>query len=308
MIKRVAILLLTVCFAWATALATDEERISTPCLAHMGSLGAAEPHAYERYFEFDHVPAAASEMANAKLPNTVATIAVAPVTEADYRSVFGEAKSKDQRQGISLGQAREVKAIRATLKSNYGRDEGDRDFNETNYKSVLQAKAASFVIVIGHNEHGQLHLLDGSGVLLDDVVRGVRSDQRVILISCDSSSFVSGNGTAATINRKISYGEAFKIARQIAAFITATSGPISLAEIQGQLDRQVNSTVRTHKVVFFIMEAACVGGTAVIVALLIRELDPCAHSDRSDCPKSGDKHKKDTASSFQAPKSARLAA
>jgi hypothetical protein len=173
---------------------------------------------------------------------------------------------------------------------------------------VLQAKVASFVIIIGHNDHGDLHLLDGSTLLLDDVVRGGRSDQRVILISCDSSSFVSGTGTAGTINRKISYGEAFKIARQISAFITAASGPISLAEIQGELDRQVNSTVLTHKVVFFIMKAACVGGTAVVVALLIRELDPCTHSDRSDCPKSGDKQKKETESSWQAPKSARLAA
>jgi len=305
--KRIAILLLTACFACATALAADEQLISTPCRAHLGSLSATEPHAYEHYFEFDHVPAAASEMANAKLPNTVATIAVAPVTEADYRSVFGDGRSKES-QGISPAQAQEIKTIRAALKSNYGRDEGDRDFKETNYKTVLEATAASFVIVIGHNDHGDLHLLNGSTLLLDDVVRGVRSDQRVILISCDSSSFVSGKGTAATINRKISYGEAFKIARQISAFITTASGPISVAEIQGELDRQVNATVLTHKVVFFIMKAACVGGMAVVVALLIRELDPCTDSDRSDCPRSGDRQKKKAESSWQATKSVRLAA
>jgi hypothetical protein len=306
--KRIAIFLLTACLACTTTFAADDELISTPCRAHLVSLGAAEPHAYEHYFEHDHVPAAASEIANAKLPNTVAVIAVAPVTEADYRSVFGDGNNKDQSQGISPAQAQEIKAIRATLKSDFGRDAGDRDFNEANYKTVLQAKAASFVIVIGHNEHGDLHLLDGSTLLLDDVVRGVRADQRVILISCDSSSVVSGKGTAATINRKISYGEAFKIARQISAFITAASGLISLAEIQGELDRQVNSTVLTHKVVYFIMKAACVGGTAVVVALLIRELDPCTHSERSDCPKSGDKQKTDTASSWPAPTIARLAA
>jgi hypothetical protein len=306
-IKRIAIFLLTAFLACGTALAADDELISTPCRAHLGSLGDTQPHAYEHYFEFDHIPAAASDLANAKLPNTVATIAVAPVTEADYQSVFGDRDSKVQSQAISTEQAREVSAIAATLKSNYGRDQGDRGFTEADYKSVLQAKAASFVIVIGHNEHGHLRLLDGKRLLLDDVVRGARADQRVILITCDSSSFVSGPGSAATINRKISYAEAFKIGQRISAFITAAAGPISIAQIQGELNRQVNSVVLTHKVVLFIMKAACAGGTAIVVALLIRELDPCTHSDRSDCPKSHDKQKKATESAL-APTSAGWAA
>lgn len=286
MIKRVFAIFLSIILTSPTAFAADDKAITTPCYAHMGSLGATEPHAYEHYFEWTHVPTAASDVANAKLTNTVQTIAVAPVTEADYRAIFTEGNSKGHQTGISPAQVKEIDRIRAVLKSDYGRDEGHRDFNQANYKAVVQGKVASFVIIIGHNDHGDFHLLDGSTLLLDDVVRAARSDQRVILISCDSAIFVSNKGSAGTITRKISYDEAFRIARTISAFITAAGGPLSIAEIQVKLDRQVNSTMLTHRVAFFVMKAACVGGTAVIVALIVRELDPCTDADKPGCPKS----------------------
>jgi hypothetical protein len=259
----------------------DDGQITTPCNAHLASITSTEPNAYEKYFEWNKVPRAASQLANEKLPNTVETIAVAPITPDEYKTIFVRSKDKAA-QNLTEAQSREVAGVQATLKSTLGKEHGDRDFDKDNYKKVLQAKAASFVIVIGHNEHGSLRLLDGNILFLDDVVRGARPDQRVILISCDSAKQVSAKDQAATINREVTYDEAFGIAGRISAFIKGAAGPVSLAEVQSQLakDEEVS---HMKKLAFFVMKAVCAAGTAIVIALIIRKLDPCKDKDSAGC-------------------------
>jgi len=127
-------------------------------------------------------PKTAAPDAGAKLPNTVALIAVAPVTVKDYRTIFSRSKD-DEAAGVTEAQQKEIEAVESTLKAKFGKDTGDRDFGGNNYKKALQAQSASFVIVIGHNERGFMHMLDGSRVFLDDIVGAARPDQRVIMIS-----------------------------------------------------------------------------------------------------------------------------
>ncbi len=258
--------------------------ISTPCNAHLGSITDTQPHAYEKYFEWTQVPKAATALANQKLPNTVDIVALAPVTLDEYKRLFFHGKDKDK-QTVTEAQRTEIERVRSTLKANFGKEQGDRNFNERTYKDVLQAKTASFVIIVGHNEHGMLHTLDGGSLFLDDIPASARLNQRVILISCDSASAVSNKRVAGTITRKVTYDVAFAIASKVSTFIKSASGPISLAEIQSEMTKQVESTQRNHKIAFFIMRAACVGGTAIIVALIIRELDPCKDKDSPDCSK-----------------------
>jgi hypothetical protein len=262
--------------------------ITTPCNAHLGSLTESTPHAYEKYFEWTNVPSAAAAFANKKLPNTIEMVAVAPVTTDDYKAIFSPGNAKDK-TSITEAQRKEIEGVQATLKTQFGRDKGDRAFNKNDYKKVLQAKAASFVIVIGHNEDGMLGLLDGNSIYLDEVVASARPGQRIILISCQSGSRVSSPQTAGTISRWVTYSEAFEIASQIIAFIKGAGGPLSLAEIQAQLTQHEGAQT-THKVAFFIMKAVCFGAAVVVVALSIRELDPCKDKD-APCPDSN-KHPK----------------
>jgi hypothetical protein len=284
MLKRFsAIFLSTVLFVGPGLAAQSPNNITTPCNAHLDSIGSTAPHSYERNFEWAAVPEAASQSANEKLSNTVDMIAIAPVTLDEYKTIFLHGTDKDTKN-VTEAQKTEITAVQSELKAKFGRDHGDRDFDEKNYKNVLQAKTASFVIVIGHNEQGQFRLLDGSSLFLDEIVASARPNQRVILISCDSTNQVSNKKLAATINREVTYDEAFEIADQISAFIMRAGRPVSLAEIQPKLDKIVEGR-QGHKVAFFIMEAACTVGAAIVIALIIRDLDPCKDKASRGCSK-----------------------
>jgi hypothetical protein len=77
----------------------------------------------------------------------------------------------------------------------------------------------------------------------------------------------------------------------VSTFIKGAGGPVSLVEIQSQLTKDAESTQTQHKIAFFVMKAVCGIGTAIIVALIIRALDPCKDEDSPGC--SQDKKKGD---------------
>src|ERR1700733_13079230 len=204
MLKSISAILLSVVLIIGPALADarqNEQDVTTPCNAHLGSITSTDPHDYERYFERAKVPAVAAKIANQKLANTVALIAIAPVTPDEYKTIFSGSKDKGT-QGITESQQREIEAVQQTLKEKFNKDHGDRDFDKNGYKKALQDKKASYVIVMGHNEEGLLRLLDGNTLYLDEIVASARPDQRVILISCDSETGVSNKQVAGTNKRK----------------------------------------------------------------------------------------------------------
>jgi hypothetical protein len=262
---------------------TDDREVTIPCNARLASLSDESAFAYEKYFEWEQAPKVAAADANAKLPNTVALIAVAPVTAKDYKTIFFGGKADDS-PGVTEAQQKEIEAVQATLKAKFGKDEGDRDFSRKNYEKMLQAQSASFLIVVGHNERGSMHLLDGSTVFLDRIAGAARPDQRVIMISCDSANYVS-SPAAATINGKITYDRAFAIASHITDFIKTAKGPVSLTEIKAELAESPIGVGASLAISLFIMKALCTGGALIVVGLLIRQLDPCKDDSHAPgCP------------------------
>jgi hypothetical protein len=115
---------------------TDED-ISSHCQAAMGSIGSDTPHAYEKYFEHAALPELAAKSASEKLANTVDVIAVAPVTEDDYRTIFfsGEDKGK---QPVTQAQKDEIESVRKTLKDKFGKTDGARDFGKKNFRRLCK--------------------------------------------------------------------------------------------------------------------------------------------------------------------------
>jgi hypothetical protein len=195
---------------------------------------------------------------------------IAPVTTDDYKQVFGS-------KSVTAAQVKEVNHIKKALEERFNRSTGDRTFTDKTFDKTLKATKASFVIVIGHNEHGMLHLLDGSSIFLDDVVTKARQDQRVILISCESASRVSNPKTAGTVKRSITYDEAFELAGAITDFIEAAPQPVSLSEIQAHLAKH-ESLLKGRKIAYFVTKAVCAGATIVVVGLMLRWLD-CKEPD-----------------------------
>jgi hypothetical protein len=287
MLRKLTAVLLAFVILLAPALSAasqaDEREVTTPCNAHLASLSANSPFAYEKYFEWAKAPKVAAADANAKLPNTVALIAVAPVTAKDYTTIFSRGKADDSAR-ITEAQQQEIEAVQTTLKEKFGRDEGDRDFSEKNYKKMLQAQSASFLIVIGHNERGFMHLLDDSEIFLDEIAGSARPDQRVIMISCDSASYVS-SPAATAIKGKITYDRAFAIASHITDFIKTAKGPVSLTDIKDELAENPAGVGAGLAISLFIMKALCAGGALIVVGLLIRQLDPCKDDSHAPgCP------------------------
>ena len=285
MVKRLSAIVLAcalVLCQMPESYAQANDAITTPCNAHLGSLASDDRFAYEKFFEHLSVPAAAAQYANTALPNTVSIIAVAPVTDDEYKTVF---YSRSSKEALTAAQTAEVANVQATLKQKLGRAYGDRDFVGTRYKTVLQANKSSFIIVIGHNENGFLRLLDGSVVYLDEIVANARPDQRVILISCESKKRAANATVAGTVDRKLTYTEAFDTADRVSNYIKSAGKALSLVEVQMFLAK-TEQRAGTRKISFFVMKAACALTTAILVAIVIRELDPCHDNDKSGTDKS----------------------
>jgi hypothetical protein len=302
MFKRMSAVFLSLVLLLAIprrAVPQDEGRsITTPCNAHLAALSETGPHAYEKHFEWAKTPSAAKEFAEKALPNTVDLIAVAPVTAEDYQTIFRTSQKPVQ---VTEAQRKEIESVQNALKADFGRDEGDRAFNKADYKKVVQAKTASYVIVIGHNENGMLRLLDGNLLYLDEIVASARPEQRIILISCDSAGHVSNAQIAGTVGREVTYGEAFTIASGIMKFIRGAGRSVALSDVQAELAEQGVSNAQ--KVAFFVMKAVCAGGALIVVALIIRQLDPCNDKD-SSCHDQGGPSDADSKSKKNSAKSA----
>jgi hypothetical protein len=261
----------------------SDDSVESHCQAVMSSLGSKDPRAYERHFEHARVPASAAAYANEKLPNSVDLIAVAPVTENDYKTLFFTKQARTT-QSVTKAQREEIERVRSDLDAKFGMKDGARDFGEKNFKEVLSAKPGSFVIVVGHNDNlGELRLLDGGSVFLDEIAAAARPNQRVILISCNSAEKVSDN-EAATITGKITYKQAMAVAKAVSNFIQGSGAPVSLADVQIEMTKQFEKAQWKDKVMFFVTRVACAAGSAIVVALIIRELDPCKKED-SNCAK-----------------------
>ena len=159
MFRKISVIFLCLIFVsnqYVGQAATVENReITTHCNAAMASLVSTNPHEYVSYFEWLNTPKAASQLANEKLPNTVTTIAVAPVTANEYKKIFAGTKEQGT-QGITEAQRKEIRDVKTTLNKSLGRDSGDRDFVASDYKRILENQTASFIIVIGHNDRGTL--------------------------------------------------------------------------------------------------------------------------------------------------------
>jgi hypothetical protein len=82
---------------------------------------------------------------------------------------------------------------------------------------------------------------------------------------------------AAGVSTDLTYAQAFELAARIQNVIEGNKGEISLAAVKTQLQKATSDVQFKHEIGYFIMKAACVGGTLVLVALVISALDPCQH-------------------------------
>ena len=278
MIRRLFVAFLSTSLIVVQASAVPQGRsISIPCSPHLAEL-SGKPLAYEEEVEWDRPPKEAIALANERLPNTVAVIAAAPITQDEYQKVFTANVSTAK---LTSAQASDVINIKQSLKSKLNKDSGDASFTAKQMKNVFGATDASFIIVIGHNEGGRLRLLDGSEVYLDEAVKAAWP-KRVILLTCKSERFHRKNAPVASIKREVTYPQAFDTAAKVSDFIKNASGPVSIADVQAFVSR-TETRAKGKRVAYFITTATCVAVSGIVLALIIRQLDPCDNKTNPGC-------------------------
>jgi len=256
----------------------QEKQVRSHCQVAMESL-FGDGSDYFDDFVFPHVPQESASVADTHLPNAVSTFVVAPMSSEQYRNIFRSSGEGDsQNTELTQSQVSELNTVQASLKKILGRISSD-DLNDKSFAARIKADPAAFVLLVGHNDKGRFRFADGSDTTIDLIAQAARPDQRVIFISCQASEHLSGPNAAGT-SRELTYPEAFEIAKSIQTYIKGVPDGLSLQAVKRQLEDTEANIGFKYKVKYFLMKAACAGGTVIVVALLISLADPCLHKEK----------------------------
>ena len=256
----------------------QDKPIPSHCQVTMAGL-TGDGRDYYDNFLFTHPPQQAAGVASAPLPNTVSTFIVAPTDAKEYRNIFiATSGNGTQPADLTQAQASELTSVKASLKQTLGRNRPD-DLSDKSVEARIKADPASFVIVVGHNEKGEFRFADGTQTTIDVMAQSARPDQRLIFISCEAAEHLT-QPNAVGARRDLTYPEAFQIAKSIETYIAGIPAGLSLDAVKQRLESTEASIGVRYQVKYFLMKAACFGGTAIAVALLITLADPCLHKDK----------------------------
>lgn len=256
----------------------QDKPVRSHCQVALAGLSGDGSDYYDNYL-FTHLPKQAESVARARLQNTVSTFVVAPINADQYRNIFHYTGRSAKHAGdLTQAQASELVALQVSLKQTLGRDHPD-DLSADSVEARIKADPSSFVMVVGHNDKGQFPFANGPGTTIDLMAQAARPDQRLIFISCGAAKHLTQPNAIGT-RRDLTYPEAFQIAKNIETYITSLPAGLSLDDVKHRLQSAETKIGVNYRVKYFVMKAACAGGTAIVVALLITVLDPCLHKDK----------------------------
>jgi len=276
--KSLALALTWLIVALPTQAQAQEKSIQSHCQVAMASLTSDGRDYYDNYL-FSHPPEQVISIARAPLPNAVSTFIVAPTDAKQYNDIFRPAGANAAHPGdLTPAQASELTSVQVSLKQTLGRDSPD-DLSGKTIEAKIKTDPSSFVIVIGHNDKGMFRFVDGTETTFDLMAQAARPDQRLIFISCGAARHLT-QPNAVGVRRDLTYPEAFQIARSIETYIAGIPAGLSLDAVKRQLETTETNIGTKYQVKYFLMQAACIGGTAIVVALFISLSDPCLHKDK----------------------------
>lgn len=256
----------------------QDKPIQSHCQVAMAGLSGDGRDYYDN-FVFTRQPKEAASIASAPLPNAVSIFVVAPTDANQYRNIFRQTGSNATHPGdLTQAQSSELTSVQVSLKQTLGRDHPD-DLSGKSVESRIKADTSSFVIVVGHNDKGQFRFADGTETTIDSMAQAARPDQRLIFISCEAARHLT-QPNAVGARRELTYPEAFQIAKNIETYIAGIPAGLSLDAVKQRLESTETNIGVKYQVKYFLMKAACFGGTVIVVALLITLLDPCLHKDK----------------------------
>jgi hypothetical protein len=276
--KSLAVTLGWLLFAMSLPVPAQDKGIPSHCQVAMAGITGDGSDYYDNFL-FTHPPKDAEVIASAALPNAVSTFVVAPTDAKEYQNIFRPTAGTTKHPAdLTQAQVSELTSVQASLKQTLGRD-GPDDLTDKSIEARIKADPAAFVIIVGHNDRGQFRFADGSETTIDLMAKAARPDQRVIFISCEAARHLT-QPNAVGARRELTYPEAFQIAKSIETYIAGVPAGLSLDAVKLRLGNTEATVGAKYQVKYFLMKAACAGGTLIVVALLITLFDPCLHKDK----------------------------
>jgi hypothetical protein len=191
---------------------------------------------------------------------------VFPRDDAGYQAVYRKAPSRQDLAQLS----RDSEYLQGVRNVTYAKDgDGTQAFG-----LFLKDSDEELIIIVGHNDKGQLRLLDSSEMPLRTLAEDCKYyEKKCVFISCRANSLL-GDTTSVGIEGKVSFREAFQITRALKSELDMLKDRISLAEI----DATLPSTLRRLELASKISDKITYKGAPVIawtsVPLLLVSLNP----------------------------------
>src|SRR5436309_3503276 len=133
---------------------------------------------------FSAAPADAVREAQVPHSSNVQIYYQLPITDADYRKLFGAEHT------ISAQTREEIQQVKTSLKVN-GLQDAHRELTADNFGDVLKRTTAAYVLIVGHNQEGRFAFLNGSDKALDDLANDCAASGKIcIFISCRSRKYI----------------------------------------------------------------------------------------------------------------------
>jgi hypothetical protein len=245
----------------APLFAQNPDNVAGRCAWHFETLGKDYDPRDSHLFATP--PKIAKQIAETPIEASAKIVFAAPVTTLDVRHVYPKGKQ------VTGADVSETKSNLAMLKT-FGRSDSDRSLGKANFTKMLDQSPESYIVLVGHNEGGQFHFLDGSTMDMEDIADECAKRHKVsVLISCKSQRDKVVGST-----RDLTFAEAFCIAGLLKGYLSSAQQrheKIAPASLQTAFAKSEGSIGCNGTLRFFVL-AGC-AGAGIAFAIVIVEAE-----------------------------------
>jgi hypothetical protein len=167
---------------------------------------------------FDVAPQAARAAASKRYTGGARIFLELPIADDQFRRVYGHDAV------VSVKDEREMESLRGQITTGLGLKAHD-GLSETAFrKTISSAPNDAVIIIVGHNDHGTFHFIDGSNEGIADLANECASAGHLcVFVSCKSNRYITGQ-SAVGIDRAIGLKAAVELSEKISAYIGERNG------------------------------------------------------------------------------------
>lgn len=166
---------------------------------------------------FDAAPQVARVAASKRYTGGARVFLELPIADDQFRRVYGDDAV------VSVKDEREMENLRGQIAIGFGLKAHD-GLSETAFRKTISSTQNAVIIIVGHNDQGTFHFIDGSNEGIADLANECASAGHLcVFVSCNSSRYLTGQG-AVGIDRAIGLKAAVELSEKLTAYIGEKNG------------------------------------------------------------------------------------